>query len=86
MLRGMRALLFAILLSASACGKDEPAENERSSGGESTYRKTLRSVNGAHDAFKEEVKPAAGWVDDKSHKAADEVRKGTGMDDDSQTP
>ena len=82
----MKVLIFAMLLVASACAKDEPAANPKSSGGESTYRKATKSANSVHDAFKEEVKPAAGWVDDKTHEAADEVRKGTGMDDESKTP
>ena len=76
--------MVVFALAGMACGKDEPAKANSSAGGESNYRKATRRANEVHEEFKEAVKPVAGWVDEKSHQAADEARKAVGADGGSQ--
>jgi hypothetical protein len=76
---GIGALLLAAL-AAHGCSDDKPTKGSESSGGESAYQKAKKSADGVHSDFKQEIKPVAGWVDDKSHRAADEARKGAGAE------
>lgn len=55
------------------CSDDKP---ERAAPGASAGNETPQgknSIDEAHSDFKEAVQPAAGWVDEKSHRAADEL-------------
>lgn len=79
MLRGMfpRALYpYAILLAlapTAACSDDKPksAEPQKTTGDESFKSR----VDSAHEDFKKDIQPAAGWVDDRSHEVADEANR-----------
>jgi hypothetical protein len=67
-----------------ACSDTKPAGSanaDKTTGSESELDRAKDRVNSAHANFKEEIRPAAGWVDEKSHRVADEVvnavKKGT---------
>lgn len=70
-----RRLILAALLPISvwlACSDDKPQHSDKadeSSGGESFKAR----VNSAHEQFKQDIRPAAGWVDEKSHRVVDEA-------------
>jgi glycerol kinase len=60
---------------ALACSDDKPksAGAQQTTGSESGLDRTKDRVNTAHDKFKEEIHPVAGWVDEKSHRVVDEA-------------
>ena len=63
-------------LLAVACSDSKPASSgnaHESTGNESKSESVTDRVNSAHESFKEEIRPAAGWVDDRSHRVADEA-------------
>jgi hypothetical protein len=74
-------LLAFALGSVVACSDDKPAHSgqaQQSAGGESSFDRAKRNVDQAHENFKQEIRPAAGWVDEKSHRVADEVGSAVG--------
>jgi hypothetical protein len=90
-LRGMRdsshpfaRVLFGSLAaaalagSAAGCSDDKPehAAPGASAGNERPQGKN--AIDEAHSDFKDAVQPAAGWVDEKSHRAADELNTAAG--------
>jgi hypothetical protein len=89
MLRGIMTKLKQTLCSAAlvlaglaavGCNDDKPAKSAQSSGGETPYQRVKRSADEAHSNFKQEIKPQATWVDEKSNRAASELRKGVGAE------
>jgi hypothetical protein len=75
-LRAARCALTALILSLpAACSSDEPEHSERTGGGENALDRAGRRVDAAHKDFKEEVKPAAQWVDEKTKEAVGEGKK-----------
>jgi len=79
----MKAILntfavMALLSLAVACSDDEKPAADKSSGGENAFDTAERRANEAHQDFKQEIKPAADFVDEKTNKAADEGRKAAG--------
>ena len=87
--RRLCATLLAVLatLTVAACGDDpEPPAAAESEGGEdtSTLEDAKRKADEAHERFKEEVKPAAEFVDEKTREVVDEGKElvGAGSEDD----
>jgi hypothetical protein len=69
-------MVVLALASGSACSDDKSAQSgkaQQSSGDESSFDRAKRNVDQAHENFKQEIRPAAGWVDDRSHEVADEA-------------
>jgi hypothetical protein len=65
---------------ATACSDDKPehAAPGASAGAETRPEHSDNPIDEAHGDFKDAVRPAAGWVDDKSHRAADELNTAAG--------
>jgi hypothetical protein len=66
----------ACSLLALACSDNKPADSANgraTTGNESGVDSAKNRVNSAHESFKEEIRPAASWVDEKSHRVADEA-------------
>lgn len=73
-------VLFSFFTAASLAGggvgcSDDKAEHAApgASAGSEDKPQAGNRIDKAHADFKEAVQPAAGWVDEKSHRAADEL-------------
>lgn len=79
--------VFACALAIGAAGcsdkSEQPPAASKSSGAESTAERVNRRANEAHGEFKEGIRPAADWVDERSHRVADEVRSAVNKADNS---
>lgn len=74
MMTALRSMLVLGALALAACSdkSEAPAAAESSSGSEGPSVK--ERVDSAHEKFKADIRPAASWVDEKSHRVADEAR------------
>ena len=79
-------LACALAIGAVGCSDDKsqkPPGASKSSGDESTAGRVNRRANEVHGEFKEGIRPAADWVDERSHRVADEVRSAVNKADNS---